>query len=107
MKLKEAKEENRILCFRDGTMGGTVARLKGRAGDSSYSAASKSWRCAPLKNLGRMYCLTGIKSIIIRGNRTPAIGIHVIPKQTAKYNAWKMVKSTMVLKGTVSTKVAW
>lgn len=42
-----------------------------------------------------------------RGKRTPAIGTHVIPKQRSKYVVWKRVNIAMVLKGTVSTKVAW
>lgn len=62
----------------------TKARLNCKAGNSSYSAASKSVRCAPLKSLGRKYCLTGTKSMIMRGKSTPAIGIHVIPKHTNK-----------------------
>lgn len=85
----------------------TVARLNGKAGASSYSAASKSWRWAPLKNLGRKYCLTGTNSMIINGNMTPAIGTQVSPKHISKYTVWKIVNIAIVLKGTVSTKVAW
>lgn len=44
--------------------------------------------------------------MIINGKRTPAIGIHVIPKQTSKYTVWKIVNAAIVLNGTVSTKVA-
>ena len=36
----------------------SCAAMNGIAGDSSYSAASRSVRCAPLKSFGRMYCLT-------------------------------------------------
>lgn len=57
----------------------TAARLNGIAGDSSYSAASRSLRCAPLKSFGRIYCLTGTRSMIMRGKRTPAIGIDRYP----------------------------
>ena len=85
----------------------TAARLNGIAGDSSYSAASRSLRCAPLKSFGRIYCLTGTRSMIMRGKRTPAIGIHVIPKQTSRYVVWKSVNMAIVLNGTVSTNVVW
>lgn len=85
----------------------TVARLNGKAGASSNSAASKSWRCTPLKNFGKAYCLTGTKSMIIKGNITPAIGTQVSPKQISRYVVWNSVKVTIALKGTVSTKVAW
>lgn len=41
---------------------------------SSYSTASNSWRCAPLKNRGSSRnCLTGTKSMIIKGKKTPAM----------------------------------
>jgi len=62
----------------------TAATSYAKAGDSSYSAASKSVRCAPLKSLGITYCLTGTNNMIMSGNRTPAIGIHVIPKHISK-----------------------
>lgn len=45
--------------------------------------------------------------MIIRGNKTPAIGIHVIPKQISKYMVWNSVNRAIDLNGTVSTKVAW
>lgn len=45
--------------------------------------------------------------MIIRGNKTPAIGIHVIPKQISKYAVWNSVNKAIALNGTVSTKVAW
>uniref|UniRef100_A0A0E0EMU1 Uncharacterized protein n=1 Tax=Oryza meridionalis TaxID=40149 RepID=A0A0E0EMU1_9ORYZ len=77
--------------------------MNGIAGDSSYSAASRSVRCAPLKSFGRMYCLTGTSSMIMRGKRTPAIGIHVIPKQTMKSSKilsqnWLPGKLSMAMK---------
>ena len=60
-----------------------------------------------MKSLGRMYCLTGTRSMIMRGKRTPAIGIHVIPKQTSRYVVWNSVNMAIVLNGTVSTNVVW
>ena len=60
-----------------------------------------------MKSLGRMYCLTGTRSMIMRGKRTPAIGIHVIPKQTNRYDVWNNVNKAIVLNGTVSTNVVW
>lgn len=41
-----------------------------------------------------------------KGNKIPAIGIHVIPKQTRKYTNWKIVNMAMYLNGTDSTKEA-
>lgn len=40
------------------------------------------------------------------GNKIPAIGIQVMPKQTSKYTNWKIVNVAMYLKGTKSTKEA-
>jgi len=45
--------------------------------------------------------------MINSGKRTPAIGIQVKPKQRSKYTVWNTVNMATVLKGTVSTKVAW
>lgn len=40
------------------------------------------------------------------GNKIPAIGIHVTPKQTRKYTIWKSVNVAMHLNGTDSTNEA-
>ena len=45
--------------------------------------------------------------MINNGKRTPAIGIQVMPKQRSRYSVWNTVNMAIVLKGTVSTKVAW
>lgn len=41
-----------------------------------------------------------------KGNKIPAIGIHVTPKQNRKYTNWKIVNVAMYLNGTDSTKEA-
>lgn len=41
-----------------------------------------------------------------KGNKMPATGIHVTPKQTKKYTSWKSVNMAMYLNGTDSTKEA-
>ena len=40
------------------------------------------------------------------GNRIPATGIHVNPKQSRKYANWNIVKQFITLKGTDSTNGA-
>ena len=45
--------------------------------------------------------------MIIIGNKTPAIGTHVIPKHISKYAVWNIVNIAIVLNGTLSTNVAW
>ncbi|VFQ84464.1 unnamed protein product [Cuscuta campestris] len=77
-------------------------------GTGSYpnSCLIKPCWCALLKNLGKTNCLMGTSNMIIRGNNTPAMGIHVIPKHATRYAAWNMVKTVIVLKGTDSINVA-
>lgn len=41
------------------------------------------------------------------GNKIPAIGIHVTPKQIRKYTSWRSVNVAMYLNGTDSTNEAW
>ena len=70
---------------------------------SSYSARSSSCKWAALKNLGKMYRLTGTRSMMSRGNSTPAKGIQVIPKHADRYTSWNKVKVLIILNGTAST----
>ena len=44
------------------------------------------------------------RKYIGKGNRIPAMGIHVTKKQPRRYANWKRVKVNMYLKGTDSTK---
>ena len=74
---------------------------------SSYSAASNSHKWLGWKNLGRTCCLMLIRMKKGKGNKIPAIGIHVMPKHTRRYTNWKIVKIAIFSKGTDSTKDAW
>lgn len=74
---------------------------------SSYSAASNSRKWRGWKNLGRRYCLMLMRRKNGKGNKIPAIGIHVTPKHTRKYTSWKSVNIAMDLNGTNSTNEAW
>lgn len=64
---------------------------------SSYSEALSSWRWSGWKILGRMYCLMLMRKKNGRGNNTPAIGVHAIPKQNRKYTSWKTVNKPIIM----------